>query len=88
MNRNGFLVVQDENNREREKYPITYGATLMVKNGEKVKEGHRLAEWDPYNIPILTEVSGIIKFGDILEGITMREQLDEVLRATHGISSP
>ena len=79
MNRNGFLIVLDENNREREKYPITYGASLLVKNGEKVKEGgQRLAEWDPYNIPILTEVSGIIKFGDIIEGITMREQLDEV----------
>ncbi len=89
MNRNGFLIVQDENNREREKYPITYGATLMVKNGEKVKEGQRLAEWDPYNIPILTEVSGIIKFGDILDGITMREQLDEVTgRSTRVIIEP
>ena len=78
MNRNGFLVLQDENNREREKYPITYGATLKVKNAEKVKEGQRLAEWDPYNIPILTEVSGTIKFGDILDGITVREQLDVV----------
>jgi len=78
MNRNGFLIVLDENNREREKYPITYGASLLVKSGEKVKEGQRLAEWDPYNIPILTEVTGIIKFGDIIEGITMREQLDEV----------
>jgi DNA-directed RNA polymerase subunit beta' len=79
MNRNGFLIVLDENNREREKYPITYGASLLVKSGEKVKEGgQRLAEWDPYNIPILTEVTGVIKFGDITEGITMREQLDEV----------
>ncbi|MGZ8460226.1 MAG: DNA-directed RNA polymerase subunit beta', partial [Candidatus Deferrimicrobiaceae bacterium] len=79
MNRNGFLIVLDENNREREKYPITYGASLLVKSGEKVKEGgQRLAEWDPYNIPILTEVTGIVKFGDITEGITMREQLDEV----------
>ncbi len=78
MNRNGFLVVLDENNREREKYQITYGATLMVKDGEKIKEGQRLAEWDPYNIPILTEVGGKIKFGDIIEGVTMREQVDEV----------
>ena len=89
MNRNGFLIVLDENNREREKYPITYGASLMVKGGEKVKEGQRLAEWDPYNIPILTEVSGIIKFGDIIEGITMREQLDEVTgRSTRVIIEP
>ncbi|MBI5905742.1 MAG: DNA-directed RNA polymerase subunit beta', partial [Deltaproteobacteria bacterium] len=78
MNRNGFLTLLDENNREREKYQIPYGAVLMVGDGEKVKEGTRLAEWDPYNIPILTEVAGEIKFGDIIEGVTMREQVDEV----------
>jgi DNA-directed RNA polymerase subunit beta' len=50
----------------------------MAKDGEKIKEGQRLAEWDPYNIPILTEVPGRIKFGDIIEGVTMREQVDEV----------
>jgi len=78
MNRNGFLILVDENNREREKYQIPYGAVLMVADGEKVKDGTRLAEWDPYNIPILTEVDGEIKFGDIIEGVTMREQVDEV----------
>jgi DNA-directed RNA polymerase subunit beta' len=89
MNRNGFLVVTDESNREREKYQITYGATLLVKDGEKIKEGQRLAEWDPYNIPILTEVSGRIKFGDIIEGVTMREQVDEVTgRSTRVIIEP
>ncbi|HZW36983.1 MAG TPA: DNA-directed RNA polymerase subunit beta' [Candidatus Deferrimicrobiaceae bacterium] len=89
MNRNGYLVVADENNREREKYQITYGATLLVKEGEKIKEGQRLAEWDPYNIPILTEVSGKIKFGDIIEGVTMREQVDEVTgRSTRVIMEP
>jgi DNA-directed RNA polymerase subunit beta' len=89
MNRNGFLVVLDENNREREKYQITYGATLMVKEGEKIKVGQRLAEWDPYNIPIITEVGGKIKFGDIIEGLTMREQVDEVTgRSTRVIIEP
>ena len=78
MNRNGYLVLLDENHREREKYQIPYGAVLMVADGEKVKEGTRLAEWDPYNIPILTEVDGEIKFGDIIENVTMREQVDEV----------
>jgi DNA-directed RNA polymerase subunit beta' len=78
MNRNGFIVLLDESNREREKYQIPYGAVLMVVDGEKVKEGTRLAEWDPYNIPILTEVHGEIKFGDIIEGVTMREQVDEL----------
>ncbi len=78
MNRNGFLVLLDENQREREKYQIPYGAVLMVADGDKVKDGTRLAEWDPYNIPILTEVGGEIKFGDIIENVTMREQVDEV----------
>jgi len=78
MNRNGYLVLLDENQREREKYQIPYGAVLMVADGEKVKDGTRLAEWDPYNIPILTEVYGEIKFGDIIENVTMREQVDEV----------
>jgi DNA-directed RNA polymerase subunit beta' len=78
MNRNGFLTLLDDGNREREKYQIPYGAVLMVGDGDKVKEGTRLAEWDPYNIPILTEVGGEIKFGDIIEGVTMREQVDEV----------
>ncbi|HEX9204493.1 MAG TPA: DNA-directed RNA polymerase subunit beta', partial [Candidatus Deferrimicrobiaceae bacterium] len=87
MNRNGFLVLVDENNREREKYQIPYGAVLMVADGDKVKDGTRLAEWDPYNIPILTEVDGEIKFGDITEGVTMREQVDEVTgRSTRVIS--
>ena len=78
MNRNGYLVLLDENQREREKYQIPYGAVLMVADGDKVKDGTRLAEWDPYNIPILTEVYGEIKFGDIIENVTMREQVDEV----------
>ena len=78
MNRNGYLVLLDENQREREKYQIPYGAVLMVADGDKVKDGTRLAEWDPYNIPILTEVGGEIKFGDIIENVTMREQVDEV----------
>src|SRR5512145_1360354 len=89
MNRNGFLVVLDEGNREREKYQITYGASILVKDGEKIKEGQRLAEWDPYNIPILTEVSGKIKFGDIIEGVTVREQVDEVTgRSTRVVIEP
>ncbi len=78
MTRNGEIIIVDEAGREREKYPVTYGAKILVKEGEPVKENTRLVEWDPYNIPILTEVSGKIKFGDIREGITMREKVDEV----------
>jgi DNA-directed RNA polymerase subunit beta' len=78
MNRNGLIVLVDDNNREREKYQVPYGASLLVKDGDKVKEGQVLAEWDPYNIPILTEVDGKVKFGDIIDGISMREQVDEL----------
>ncbi len=78
MNRNGELAVIDETGREREKYSIVYGAKIKIGPGQTVKPGDSIAEWDPYTMPILTEVSGRIKFGDIIEGITVEEQLDEV----------
>ena len=78
MNRKGELVIVDEQGRERKRYPLVYGAKLMVEEGQKVKEGQLLAEWDPYTTPILTEVSGWVKFGDIIEGVTMQEHVDEV----------
>ncbi|NWF57493.1 MAG: DNA-directed RNA polymerase subunit beta', partial [Syntrophaceae bacterium] len=78
MNRNGELAIVDESGRERERYPIIYGAKIKVENGKAVKSGDLIAEWDPYTLPILTEVSGRVKFGDIVEGVTMQEQLDEV----------
>ncbi|MBI2500311.1 MAG: DNA-directed RNA polymerase subunit beta' [Deltaproteobacteria bacterium] len=78
MNRNGEVAIMDEEGREREKYQLIYGARLLVKEGQRVKVGEMLAEWDPYTTPILTEVSGIIKFGDIIEGVSMQEQVDEV----------
>ena len=77
MNRNGEIAILDENKRERRRYSVIYGAKLKVKDGQKVKEGEMLAEWDPYSIPVLTEVSGRVKFGDIIEGMTMQEQVDE-----------
>ncbi len=78
MNRNGEMAIVDESGRERERYPIIYGAKIKVEDGKAVKGGDLIAEWDPYTIPILTEVSGRVKFGDIVEGVTMQEQLDEV----------
>jgi DNA-directed RNA polymerase subunit beta' len=77
MNRNGEIAIMDETGRERRRYSVIYGAKLKVKDGQKVKEGEMLAEWDPYSIPVLTEVSGRVKFGDIIEGATMQEQVDE-----------
>ena len=78
MNRNGELIIADENGRERERYTILYGTKLLVKEGDKVKAGKVFAEWDPYTIPILTNVSGIVKFEDVIEGVTMQEQVDTV----------
>jgi len=78
MNRNGEVAVVDETGREREKYTVVYGAKIKFAPGEKVTQGANLAEWDPYTMPILTEFGGKIKFGDIVESVTMEEQLDEV----------
>ena len=78
MNRNGEVHVLDEQQRSRGKYPVPYGAHLKVKNGSVLKKGDLIAEWDPFSIPILAEVDGTVKFGDITEGKTMQEQLDEV----------
>ncbi len=78
MNRNGDIAVQDEQGRDRERNPVIYGARLRVTEGQKVAVGTMLADWDPYTIPIITEVSGVLRFGDIEEGKTMREQVDEV----------
>ena len=78
MNRNGELALVDANGREREKHNIVYGATLAFGEGQAVKKGDVMAEWDPYSNPIISEVSGVIKFHDIEEGVTMQEQLDNI----------
>lgn len=78
MNRNGQIAIVDNNGRERERYSVIYGAKLKVKDGDKVRAGDVLAEWDPFSTPILAEVGGTVKFGDLIEGATVREQVDEV----------
>jgi DNA-directed RNA polymerase subunit beta' len=78
MNRNGEVHVLDEQQRSRGKYTVPYGAHLKVSDGSVVRKGDLMAEWDPFSIPILAEVDGTVKFGDIIEGKTMQEQLDEV----------
>jgi len=78
MNRNGDIGIVDKDGTELERYPVIYGAVIKVKNGQEVNAGTLLVEWDPFTIPILTEVSGRLKFGDIVEGRTMQERLDPV----------
>lgn len=76
-NRNGEVSVLDEAEVERERHAALYGATLTAADGAKIEKGKLLMEWDPHNVPILTEVGGRAKFEDILEDITMREEIDE-----------
>ncbi|MGK2904960.1 MAG: DNA-directed RNA polymerase subunit beta' [Desulfuromonadales bacterium] len=78
MNRNAEIAVVDETGRERERYGVVYGARLMVGEGEAVSKGLVLAEWDPFTMPILAEASGKIRFGDLVEGLTVEEQVDDV----------
>ncbi|MDH5762309.1 MAG: DNA-directed RNA polymerase subunit beta' [Nitrospinota bacterium] len=78
MNRNGHLIIQDENGREKEKYSIVYAAKLKVADGQEIQESQTLVEWDPYTNSILTEVAGTIAFGDVVEGLTMKEDFDEI----------
>ena len=78
MNRHGEIVIVDDSGREREHHRLVYGAILRVREGDKVKPGQLLAEWDAFAMPILTEVAGVVKFGDVVEGVTMVERLDEV----------
>jgi DNA-directed RNA polymerase subunit beta' len=78
MNRNGDIAVLDANGRELERYPVIYGAVIKVNDGQEITPGELLVEWDPFTIPILTEVGGRLKFGDIVGGKTMQDKLDPV----------
>jgi DNA-directed RNA polymerase subunit beta' len=78
MNRNGEMAILGKGGREVERYPIIYGASLKVQDGQKVEPSQVLAEWDPFTIPILTEVPGTVKFGDVIEDRTMKEKRDTV----------
>ncbi len=78
MNRNGSLIIQDENGREKEKYQVIYGAKLLVTEGQEIQKGQELIEWDPYTNSILTAQSGTVEYEDIIEGVTMKEDFDEI----------
>ncbi|MBI3282391.1 MAG: DNA-directed RNA polymerase subunit beta' [Acidobacteria bacterium] len=78
MNRNGILAIVDDKGREKERYQVVYGAKIFVEDGSPVKANMDLIEWDPYTFSILTEVSGTVHFKDLLEGMTMKEQVDEI----------
>jgi DNA-directed RNA polymerase subunit beta' len=75
--RNGEIAVIDAEGRERELHRVPYGTVLMHENGAQIKQGERLAEWDPFSLPIITETSGVVKYQDLADGKTMTEQVDE-----------
>ena len=78
MNRAGSLIVQDVKGHDRERYSVVYGAHLRVQDGQPVEPGQVLVEWDPYTFSILTEETGQVRFKDIVEGVTVHEEVDEV----------
>ncbi|MDP2929581.1 MAG: DNA-directed RNA polymerase subunit beta' [Candidatus Omnitrophota bacterium] len=80
LHRNGQVSINDDDGRELERHTLPQGALVRAGDGDKVKAGTIFVKWDPYTVPILTEVSGHLKFEDIKEGITMKEELDPATR--------
>jgi DNA-directed RNA polymerase subunit beta' len=78
VSRSGELSVIDASGRERERYKVPYGATIAVKDGAAVKPGQTVANWDPHTHPIVTEVAGVVRFIDFLDGVTVQSQTDEL----------
>ena len=78
ISRNGEVIIVDDNNRERERHKVPYGATLVVKDEQQIKAGTALATWDPHTRPIITEYAGRVKFENVEEGATVAKQIDDV----------
>jgi len=78
ISRSGELVIFGDNDRERERHKVPYGATLQVKDGDVLKAGARLANWDPLTRPIVSEYAGAVRFENIEEGGTVAKQVDDV----------
>jgi len=85
MSKNGEIIIKSDQGVEKERYPAIYGARLFFKEGDRVSVGDRILEWDPFAIPILTEVAGTVSFEDIIVGSTITEQVDAVTGLTHRV---
>jgi len=77
LNKNGSVAILDDDGRELENHNIVIGAVISFKHGVKIKKGETFVQWDPYNVPILSEKAGKVKFNDIIEGVTMKQETDE-----------
>ncbi|HEY7240032.1 MAG TPA: DNA-directed RNA polymerase subunit beta', partial [Burkholderiales bacterium] len=78
ISRSGEVIIADDNNRERERHKVPYGATLQASDGDQVRAGKQLAVWDPHHRPIITEYAGTVKFEHVEEGVTVAKQIDDV----------
>ncbi|HEL3810808.1 TPA: DNA-directed RNA polymerase subunit beta' [Stenotrophomonas maltophilia] len=78
VSRSGEISVLDAHGRERERYKLPYGATITSKDGDAIKAGQTVANWDPHNHPIVSEVAGFIRFIDFVDGVTVIEKTDEL----------
>jgi len=78
ISRSGEVTIVDDNNRERERHKVPYGATLQVADGDAIRAGKIVAAWDPHHRPIVTEYAGTVKFEHVEEGVTVAKQIDDV----------
>ena len=78
VTRSGELSIVDEHRRERERYKVPYGAELSVADGDEVAGGQMVAKWDPHTHPVVSEVAGRVRFSDVVDGVTVQSQVDEV----------
>lgn len=85
MNKIGEIVVKTDQGVEKERYPAVYGATLFFKNGDEVNVGEKILEWDPFAMPVLSEVAGKIVFEDMVVGSTVKEEMDAVTGLSHKV---
>src|SRR5437588_2956182 len=77
LNKNGSVSILGDDGRELENHNVVIGAVISFQDGAKVKKGETFVQWDPYNVPILSEKAGKVKFADIIEGVTMKQEMDE-----------
>jgi DNA-directed RNA polymerase subunit beta' len=80
LNKNGSIAIKAEDGRELERYTVVIGSVISVADGGKVKKGETFVQWDPYNVSILTEKAGKVEFRDIIEGVTMKREMDEATK--------
>ena len=88
MNRNAEITILDEQGIDRERFPVPYGAELKVKDGDKVDPGTVIADWDAFSIPIVAEVGGKVKYGDVIEGDSMQERVDQITGKASKVITP